>query len=205
MRTPLRIRPDEQYIAEVVLVITTLGAKRPEFNAGKRARDLFEIKRVHHKIIDFNRDCRGAMGQTGTQMDVVIERLSQEPCAARKLQTEAAADGEDEDLVLPQIFVDGLYLGNAEELQCAEDDGILNQILHRKICPARINGIKTKDEICGVPRSEGATACPKCKSSFEELMPDLQTITEVLLRLDKEKLQEDAFSSEDESIESEED
>lgn len=204
MRTPLRIRPDEQYIAEVVLVITTLGAKRPEYNAGKRARDLFEIKRVHHKIIDFNRDCRGAMGQTGTQMDVVIERLSQEPTAARKLQTEAAADGEDEDLVLPQIFVDGLYLGNAEELQCFEDDGILNDILHRQICPSRINGIKTKDEICAATRPQGATECAKCKSSFEELMPDLQTITEVIRRLDKEKMQEEAFSS-DEASESEED
>jgi len=203
MRTPLRIRPDERYIAEVVVVITTLGAKRPEFNAGKRARDLLEIKRVHHKIIDFNRDCRGALGQTGTLMDVVIERLSQEPSAARKLQTEAALDGDDEDLVLPQIFIDGLYLGNAEELQCLEDDGMLNEILFRKICPARINGIKTKDEICGEARSQKATQCGKCKSSFQELMPELQTIGETLSRLDKEK-QAETFSS-DEASASEED
>jgi hypothetical protein len=38
--------------------VTTLGTKRTEFNAGKRAKDLLEIKRVHYKV-------RGKRGQKG--------------------------------------------------------------------------------------------------------------------------------------------
>ncbi len=56
----VKVRPDEEYTAEVVILITTLGTKRTEYNAGKKARDLLEIKRVHHKIVDFNRDARAA-------------------------------------------------------------------------------------------------------------------------------------------------
>lgn len=206
MRTIMRIRPNDAYVAEVVLVVTSLGAKRPEYNAGKRARDLLEIKRVHHKIIDFNRDCRGAMGQTGTHMDTVIERLSQEENIARKLQTQADAGGDDEDLVLPQVFIDGLYVGNAEELQCLEDDGLLEQILLRKLCPARIDGIDTKDEICGEARRQDQTECRKCNCSFEELMPNLQTIQDALHIIDKEEEQDDIesdYSEEDYESQSE--
>ena len=54
----VRVCPLTDYVAEVVVLVTTLGAKRTEFNAGRRVRDLLEIKRVHHKIIDFNRDAR---------------------------------------------------------------------------------------------------------------------------------------------------
>eukprot|EP00971_Amphidinium_carterae_P145293 2878891-Amphidinium_carterae.1 len=51
MSHPLvRVPPDTDYVAEVVVLLTTLGAKRTEYSAGKYARDLLEIKRVHHKI-----------------------------------------------------------------------------------------------------------------------------------------------------------
>eukprot|EP00397_Hematodinium_sp_SG-2012_P047103 GEMP01053439.1.p1 GENE.GEMP01053439.1~~GEMP01053439.1.p1 ORF type:complete len:206 (+),score=44.14 GEMP01053439.1:117-734(+) len=194
MRCTLRIRPDDRYTAEVVAVITSLGAKRPEYNAGKRVRDLLEIKRVHHKIIDFNRDCRGALGITGTQMDRVIERLTQEPMAARRLQTETSEG--DEDLVLPQIFIDGLYVGNAEEMQSLEDDGLLEKILLRQICPARKDGIETRDDFCGAKRSPSDKQCRKCQSSFDELMSNLQTLDEAILQIDREEAQE--FTSDDE-------
>jgi len=200
----VRIRPDDRYVAEVVVLVTTLGAKRTEFNAGKRARDMLEIKRVHHKVIDFNRDCRSGMGSTGMQMEQVIERLTQEPTKSRRLQTECI-DG-DEDLCLPQIFIDGLYLGNAEQIQSLEDDGILDQILLRQICPARTEGIKTKEDCCGARRTAGDVHCRVCKSSFEELMVNLQTLEAAVDRIDKESaLSSDydddslSFSSDDQS------
>ena len=52
--------------SQVVILLTTLGAKRTEFNAGKRARDLLEIKRVHYKTVDFNRDARQACLQASS-------------------------------------------------------------------------------------------------------------------------------------------
>lgn len=43
---PVRVQPEVRYVAEVVVLVTSLGAKRTEFNAGKRARDLLEVKGV---------------------------------------------------------------------------------------------------------------------------------------------------------------
>ena len=43
---PVRVQPEVKYVAEVVVLVTSLGAKRTEFNAGKRARDLLEVKGV---------------------------------------------------------------------------------------------------------------------------------------------------------------
>lgn len=60
--------PDEKFTAEVLVLITTLGAKKTEFNAGRRVRDFLECKRVHHKIIDFNRDARAASRGFSTEV-----------------------------------------------------------------------------------------------------------------------------------------
>jgi hypothetical protein len=46
----VKVKPNEDFCAEVVILVTTLGTKRTEFNAGKRAKDLLEIKRVHYKV-----------------------------------------------------------------------------------------------------------------------------------------------------------
>merc|ERR1719343_689727 len=108
----VRVSPDPKYSAEVVILLTTLGAKRTEFNAGKRARDLLEIKRVHHKIVDFNRDARQV--GTGEAENQAIQKLM----VQGKLHT-----GDNDDLILPQIFIDGNYIGDATDLQGLEDDG----------------------------------------------------------------------------------
>merc|ERR1719161_2318032 len=156
----IRIRPDERYIAEVVILLTTLGAKRAEFNAGKRARDLLEIKRVHHKIVDFNRDARHQ--GDGEAENRAIQMLMDE----NKLQT-----GEDDDLVLPQVFVDGIYIGDADEIQGLEDDSQLDGVLMRKICPN-----------CGGNRTDQSPTgqCGSCWSKFSELMPGHITLEQVL-------------------------
>lgn len=156
---PVRVPPDPKYSAEVVVLVTTLGAKRTEFNAGKRARDLMEIKRVHHKIIDFNRDARHA--GTGESENIAIRKLMEQ----NKLKT-----GQNDDLVLPQLFVDGLYIGDANSLQGLEDDGLLESILLRRACP----------KCCDLRREPDSKQCVKCGEKFEEILPGLMTIEQLL-------------------------
>jgi len=158
----VRVSPDPRYSAEVVVLLTTLGAKRSEFNAGKRARDLLEIKRVHHKIVDFNRDARQA--GTGEAENQAIQKLM----AQGKLQT-----GENDDLILPQVFIDGQYVGDANALQGLEDDKMLEDILLRRAC------MKCNDQ----RRAPDSTQCPCCREKFEEVLPGMMTIEQVLREL----------------------
>merc|ERR1719171_544289 len=157
----IRVVPLPEYEAEVVVLLTTLGAKRTEFNAGKRVRDLLEIKRVHHKIVDFNRDARQA--GTGEAENRAIQTLMQQ----NKLHT-----GEDDDLILPQIFIDGNYCGDASELQGLEDDGQLHHILTRQKCVS-----------CFAVRRPAEMQCRTCWTKFEEILPGVNTIEEVLRHL----------------------
>jgi len=144
------------------VLVTTLGAKRTEFNAGKRARDLMEIKRVHHKIIDFNRDARHA--GTGEAENIAIRKLMEQD----KLKT-----GENDDLVLPQLFVDGIYIGDANSLQGLEDDEVLESILLRRSCPK-----------CGDRRRQpDSKQCVACGERFEEILPGMMTIEQLLREL----------------------
>lgn len=159
---PIRVAPDTKYIAEVVVLVTTLGAKRTEYNAGNRVRDLLEIKGVHHKIIDFNRDARQA--GSGEAENKAIQKLMVEG----KLQT-----SDNKDLVLPQIFIDGQYVGNAAECQGLEDDGLLDNILLRKACMKCNSQKRTPDQL----------QCPYCHEKFDEIIPGVMTIEQKLSEL----------------------
>ncbi|CAE7564358.1 unnamed protein product [Symbiodinium natans] len=158
---PVCVQPEVKYVAEVVVLVTTLGAKRVEYNAGKRARDLLEIKGVHHKVIDFNRDARQA--GTGDAENKAIQKLMED----RRLQT-----GGNNDLILPQVFIDGNYVGNASDLQGLEDDGLLENILLRRACMR-----------CGwTRRTPDMTQCaaPACGASYQEILPGEMTIDQRL-------------------------
>ena len=52
----LRIAPDPQYVAETIIINTSLGAKPREFYNSKVAIDFMEIKRAHYKSVDVNKD-----------------------------------------------------------------------------------------------------------------------------------------------------
>ncbi|CAE7710267.1 LOC34620909, partial [Symbiodinium pilosum] len=161
---PVRVQPEIRYVAEVVVLVTTLGAKRVEYNAGKRARDLLEIKGVHHKVIDFNRDARQA--GTGDAENKAIQKLMED----RRLQT-----GGNNDLILPQVFIDGNYVGNASDLQGLEDDDLLENILLRRVCVR-----------CGsTRRTPDMTQCPMpaCGASYQEILPGEMTISQALQEL----------------------
>jgi hypothetical protein len=162
----IRVTPDPKYSAEVVVLCTSLGAKRTEFNAGKRARDLLEIKRVHHKVVDFNRDARQA--GTGEAENKAIHKLWGE----NKLQK-----GENDDLILPQIFIDGNYIGDAYELQGLEDDEFLEGILLRKTCMVcKFNA-----------RNPSSTECECCKEKFCEILPGMMTIEQALQAMEAQQ------------------
>mmetsp|Transcript_30188 Transcript_30188/g.80439 ORF Transcript_30188/g.80439 Transcript_30188/m.80439 type:complete len:188 (+) Transcript_30188:126-689(+) len=117
----VRVQPDPRYIAEVVVLVTTLRAKRTEYNACKRVKDLLEIKRVHFKPIDFNRDARQA--GSGESEQIAIKRLLEQG----KLKT-----GENDELILPQVFIDGFSVGGIDDLQEKEDDDTLDALLLRR-------------------------------------------------------------------------
>eukprot|EP00931_Biecheleriopsis_adriatica_P081113 TRINITY_DN54468_c0_g1_i1.p1 TRINITY_DN54468_c0_g1~~TRINITY_DN54468_c0_g1_i1.p1 ORF type:complete len:385 (+),score=87.66 TRINITY_DN54468_c0_g1_i1:25-1179(+) len=179
---PVRVAPKTEYIAEVVVLVTTFGAKRSEFNAGKRARDLLEIKGVHHKIIDFNRDARQA--GTGEAENKAIQKLMMEG----KLQT-----GDNKDLTLPQVFIDGQFVGNASDLQGLEDDALLENILLRKAC------MKCNDQS---RTPEMPSQCKRCWEKFQEILPGLMTLEQALQEF--ARLNADEFDDDDEDYEEDE-
>jgi len=188
----VRVPPDPRYTAEVVILLTTLGARRTEYNAGKRARDLLEIKRVHHKIIDFNRDARQAGPADGSK-NRAIQKLMVE---------EKLKQGEDNDLILPQIFIDGEFIGDANELQGLEDDGLLDAILVRKACMS-CNATR-------IPDLEKCSQCSGCWVKFAELLPGEMEIQQALEELagggygDYEDDDDDEYSYYEEEEEEEE-
>ncbi|CAK0894557.1 unnamed protein product, partial [Prorocentrum cordatum] len=114
---------------------------------------------VHHKVIDFNRDARQA--GTGEAENLAIQKLMTQS----KLQT-----GDNDDLILPQIFIDGVFIGDATDLQGLEDDGVLNGLLYRTAC------MKCHDR----RRKPSANQCENCWYKFEEILPGKMTIEQAL-------------------------
>ena len=130
----LRIAPDPQYTAEVIVMMTSLGAKPKEFYRSKQAIDLLEIKRAHYKRIDFNKD-----NPSGSAEVKVLSMLA---------EAERIECSEDGDIHLPQIFVDGCNIGGHERLQELEDDGQLSYMLWRTACPNCFSGREPEHEEC---------------------------------------------------------
>ena len=212
----VRVLPDENWTAEVVILVTTLGTKRTEYNAGKRARDLLEIKRVHYKAVDFNRDARQSVVEMQNE---AIRRLTEEDSKYRKLQTD-----EEDDLLLPQLFLDGIFVGDGDDVQGLEDDGLLDDLLIRAKCPARVGknlycgeprqpylapkaATKSteaddagdgdgRDTQCPVAREPGrkadvpayaGTICPKCGTLQREILPEYMLIQDQIAEIEEQR------------------
>merc|ERR1711865_407737 len=109
--------------------------------------------------IDFNRDARAHSAELQA---TAIQKLTEETSKYRKLHTD-----DEDDLVLPQIFIDGLYVGDGDDLQGLEDDGLLEALLKRERCPARVG----KSGLCNGERSRNDLVCAKCGENFAELLP----------------------------------
>lgn len=161
MTSVLLVKPNRRYIAEVVVLLTSLQAKRSEYNNGRRACDILEVKHVHRKVLDLNSDVT-AGNETSELVEGCVRRLRERD------QVQKSKD-DDADLCLPQIFIDGIFAGRADELQGLEDDGLLGRILRRELC------VK-----CFAPRSSDQFACADCGSTFEEVLPGKMTIDDCI-------------------------
>mmetsp|Transcript_85791 Transcript_85791/g.195571 ORF Transcript_85791/g.195571 Transcript_85791/m.195571 type:complete len:194 (-) Transcript_85791:258-839(-) len=149
--------PDEGYTAEVVLIVTSLGAKRQQHMASRRAADLLEIKRCHYKVIDVNKD-------TGPNTDAEKACLVALKDGGKLKAPEDTGDAETADAFhLPQVFIDGHNMGDDTDLQNLEDDGLLSDILTRNKCPSC-----NKAE----QRTEASCAC----GNLRELLAGLQSL-----------------------------
>jgi len=179
----LLVEPNKRYVAECIVLLTSLGAKRAERCAGKSVCDLLEIKHVHRKVLDLNKDV--AFGQGSEDMvEGGVRRLLEREQVKK-------SDDDEADLCLPQVFIDGVFAGDHTELQGLEDDGLLGRILRREIC------VK-----CYHDRPKDAKLCGHCCVTFEEVLPGKMTIEEATLDINDgakcDVLDEDCESGSDE-------
>lgn len=167
-RPPIRVAPERKFTAEVVVLVTTLGVKRHEYNESNRAKDLLEIMRAHYKMIDFNLDSNIEV----VPDHVTSNRVNQADLdVIRKLYTQKKLmqDPNDGLIILPQILIDGVNVGDFADLQALVDEDLLDNILLRKVCPK-----------CLRQRTSGLGVCRFCDEVFQELMPNRHTIDDVL-------------------------
>ena len=169
-----KVPPLPEYTAEVVLLVTSLGVKRKEFNTSRCAMDLLETLRVHFKVIDFNIDTGTDVGSAGSKPDLeVVRRLYQ--------SHRVKQDKADGMISLPQVIIDGVNIGDHAALQALEDDGVLDGIFKQTICAN-----------CLTDRT--GEYCYACKTLFQEMMPKRQTRDELVSRLRHQRI---AFVEED--------
>lgn len=165
---PIRVAPETKYKAEVVVLVTTLGVKRHEYNESNRARDLLEIMRCHFKVIDFNLD---------SNIEAFADSLSTNRVNQADLevirnlytQRKLMQDPNDGLIVLPQILIDGVNIGDFADLQGLVDEDLLEPILLREICPKCLRLRKSETPVCRL-----------CDEIFQELMPGRHTVEDVL-------------------------
>jgi hypothetical protein len=168
MHCSFRVPPKPEYKAEVVLLITSLGVKRREYNCSRRAMEMLEIFRSHFKVIDFNIDTGGDEFGAGSRPDLdIVMRLYQ--------SQRVRQDSCDGLISLPQVLIDGVNVGDHLALQVLMDDGLLDGILKQDLCPH-----------CYEERS--GEYCYKCKTLFQEVMPRRQTLNDMLFRLKRQRI-----------------
>jgi hypothetical protein len=175
-----KVPPLPEFTAEVILLITSLGVKRKEYNTSRQAVDLLETVRCHFKVIDFNIDTGTDAGSAGSKPDLeVVRRLYQ--------SHRVKQDKADGMISLPQVIIDGVNIGDHTALQALEDDGFLEAILRQSLCPNCLS-------------DRNGEYCYTCKTLFQDMMPKRQTREELMSRLRHQRI---AFVEEDkEDVES---
>lgn len=168
MNFSFRVPPAPEYKAEVVLLITSLGVKRREFNTSRQVIDLLEIMRAHYKVIDFNIDTGGDEFGAGSKPDLdTVRKLYQ----SHRIK-QSANDGM---ISLPQVIIDGVNIGDHLSLQALTDDGLLPGILKQELCAH-----------CLTERS--GEYCYACKTLFQQVMPRRQTLEELMGKLRRQRI-----------------
>ncbi|PFH36686.1 hypothetical protein BESB_048780 [Besnoitia besnoiti] len=146
--------PDTGEVAEIVLITTSLGSIRRQFFASQRLRNFLDCKGVVYIIIDSNRD-------TSSAKNLKDVELFKEWKANRILKaTPETEDSADPEIIIPQVLVDGVFVGDEVVLQDFEEDGDLDWIFSRAACPA-----------CLHEKAPDAPSCPSCGVPFRTLIP----------------------------------
>ena len=163
-----KVPPRVDYTAEVVVLLTTLGVKRKEYNTSRQCMDFLDIVRCHYKVIDFNIDTGGDEFGAGSKPDLDVVR--------QLYQSHRVQQNDHDGLIsLPQVLIDGVNIGDNVCLQTLEDLDFLDDILKRNRCPQ-----------CKAKRQ--GEYCHECKTLFQEIMPNRQTRDDLLRRLKKQRI-----------------
>ncbi|KAH7648452.1 hypothetical protein FG379_000376 [Cryptosporidium bovis] len=137
--------------AEVVLIHTSLSGVRRHFYGSLRAKQFLDVKGVVYYQIDANRDFSAAAELEDSE---IFENLKNEGLLkADPLES-------DGTILLPQIFVDGVCIGNDTSLQDLEEDNDFDWIINRRACGS-----------CLSDKEEDAEICPNCNQVFKTIVP----------------------------------
>ncbi|SOV78631.1 conserved Plasmodium protein, unknown function [Plasmodium reichenowi] len=134
--------------AEIVLITTSLGGIKSSFFSSLRAHQLLNCKKYIYFSIDANRDTSSAKNLKDIEL-------------FNKWKKGMILLSNENGIVLPQILIDGVPLGNDVTLQNLEDEGILDYIIARLKCPN-----------CLIDKSNIEERCPGCKKYYVTLITD---------------------------------
>ncbi|KAF7458109.1 Thioredoxin-like protein [Cryptosporidium felis] len=137
--------------AEVVLIHTSLSGVRRHYYGSLRAKQFLDVKGVVYYQIDANRDFSIAANLGDSE---IFDSLKNE--GMLKMDP-LESDGT---ILLPQVFVDGVYIGNDVSLQDLEEDNDFDWIINRRACGA-----------CLSDKEEDAEICPNCNQVFKTIVP----------------------------------
>ncbi|KAJ1613758.1 hypothetical protein OJ253_69 [Cryptosporidium canis] len=137
--------------AEVVLIHTSLSGVRRHFYGSLRAKQFLDVKGVVYYQIDANRDFSIAANLGDSE---IFDRLKSDGLLK---EDPLESDGT---ILLPQIFVDGVNIGNDVSLQDLEEDNDFDWIINRRACGA-----------CLSDKDEDMEVCPNCNQVFKTIVP----------------------------------
>ncbi|CEM21746.1 unnamed protein product [Vitrella brassicaformis CCMP3155] len=175
--------------AEVVLIITSLGSIRRQCWRSRKAQHLLDCKQADYTLIDVNRDGtqsdaswpykdsayvrqwrREGLLMEDTHSIAPSDSPPQDDSPATAAAASAANGAADaitipttsaEQILIPQVLLDGVSIGDDRVLQDLEDDGYLDKILDRLMCPS---------PSCRADRFPDEPSCPSCRTPFRQLI-----------------------------------
>ncbi|CAG9479645.1 conserved Plasmodium protein, unknown function [Plasmodium vivax] len=134
--------------AEIVLITTSLGGIKSSFFSSLRAQNLLNCKKFLYVVVDSNRD-------TSTAKNLKDEELF------NKWKEDELLKSNENGVLLPQVLIDGVSIGNDIALQNLEDEGNLDFIVSRLKCPN-----------CLQEKSNTDVQCPHCKYDYVSLISE---------------------------------
>ncbi|GIX65053.1 theoredoxin domain containing protein,putative [Babesia caballi] len=142
---------DTEVMAEVVLVTTSFGGVKRQFFQSRLAQHLLDCKGIVYYVVDANRDFTRARELKDR---VLFDQWSSEGL----LKTEEK--GDRSSVTLPQLLIDGVSIGCTRAAQDLEDDGDLDYMIARMVCPG-----------CLSEKPQDALQCPHCNVVYRSLIP----------------------------------